>query len=222
MNDIPQNSMPAVLTFSDLSVSTETGKANEKIILNKVSGVVCAGLTAVMGPTASGKSSLLNALVGHLPAGLRVSSGDIKINGKQFTSQEVHFGHCLQVDELNGRLTVLETLMYAADRVLFQQSRVVLLELRSSEGVGRRGCHTSRARQCGGCASAEAARAMETHAASCAAPRRRACCSPSPWPTLHTQQGEERVTAWCGRVSQRRNGTAACGHHTALAGTHPC
>ena len=120
-------SLPVVLTFTDLSVSTEGDDKNAKTVLKKVSGVVSPGLTAVMGPTASGKSSFLNALVGHLPAGLRVSSGDIRINGKQFTSQEVHFGHCLQVDELNGRLTVMETLMYAAELVLFHQSRELQL-----------------------------------------------------------------------------------------------
>jgi ABC-type multidrug transport system ATPase subunit/ABC-type multidrug transport system permease subunit len=112
---------PVVLTFSNLCVAVENAKpSKDDLILRNVSAVLTPGLCAVMGPTASGKSSLLNALVGHLPVGLCVRSGDVCVNGKSFTPQQLHFGHCLQVDELNGRLTVMETLMYAAELTLFK------------------------------------------------------------------------------------------------------
>lgn len=68
-----------------------------------------------MGPTGAGKTTLLNALLHYVAPGLEKVSGTVRINGKEFTPQQVHFGYCLQTDDLNGHLTVYETMIYAAE-----------------------------------------------------------------------------------------------------------
>lgn len=103
-----------VLTFDNIVVkSSDTGS----IIVNGVSGVLSPGITAIMGPTGSGKTTLLNALVCYYTVGLELVTGKTFINGKSYTPHQVHFGYCLQTDDLNGHLTVYETLIYAADLI---------------------------------------------------------------------------------------------------------
>lgn len=124
---------PVYLSFENITIRVaDTGKE----VLSGVSGMISPGLTAIMGPTASGKTALLNALVQHVAQGLEKVTGKSLINGKEFSVQQVHFGYCLQIDDLNGHLTVFETLKYAADMILSQQNdaqRVARIEHLLSE-----------------------------------------------------------------------------------------
>lgn len=104
----------AVVTFENIGIRIDDGSSTRPI-LRGVSGTIRPGLTAIMGPTGSGKTTLLNALLHHVSVGLEKVSGEVRLNGKVFTPQQVHFGYCLQTDDLNGHLTVYETLYYAAE-----------------------------------------------------------------------------------------------------------
>lgn len=67
------------IEFTNLTMKL---KSNNKIIVNKVSGRLPPGtITAVMGPSGSGKSSFLSALRGQAP--YAKLSGSIKINGQE-------------------------------------------------------------------------------------------------------------------------------------------
>lgn len=76
----------SVLTFHNICyhVKTKTGflcfrKNTKKEVLKDVNGIMKPGLNAILGPTGSGKSSLLDILAARKdPRGL---SGDILING---------------------------------------------------------------------------------------------------------------------------------------------
>lgn len=97
-------------------VKGRTGQ--HKAVLDGVSGAVTSGtLTAIMGPSGSGKSSLLNVLAGRV---LRVKDGSL--HGTLLTNghprDEAAFqrisAFVLQDDLLFGHLTVQETLTLAA------------------------------------------------------------------------------------------------------------
>ena len=77
----------------------------QKQVLNKISGEFKAcELTAVMGPSGSGKSSLLNILSGYVKSN---TSGmlDIKDNSKRT--------YIMQEENLHKLLTVRESMMYS-------------------------------------------------------------------------------------------------------------
>jgi ABC-type multidrug transport system ATPase subunit len=76
----------AGLSFKDLTVVSSNP---HKVILNKVSGYVQkGGITAVMGPSASGKSVLLQTLSGRIQD--LVISGDVFINGRKVNPKSTH------------------------------------------------------------------------------------------------------------------------------------
>ncbi|PSC69664.1 ABC ATP-binding isoform 1 [Micractinium conductrix] len=86
-----------------------------KTILDGLGGHAAPGqLLAVMGPTGSGKTSLLNALAGRLPTGGTLE-GSVTVNGQHrgpgFRSITAFV---TQDDVLFGTLTVRETLRFAA------------------------------------------------------------------------------------------------------------
>ncbi|KAG7673347.1 hypothetical protein Ndes2526B_g03213 [Nannochloris sp. 'desiccata'] len=91
-------------------------KKTVKTILEDLSGQVPAGrLLAVMGPTGSGKTSLINALAGRLQIGGSLQ-GEILVNGKPrgraFRSISAYV---MQDDILFSNLTVKETFEFAAN-----------------------------------------------------------------------------------------------------------
>ncbi|XP_054846034.1 broad substrate specificity ATP-binding cassette transporter ABCG2-like [Eublepharis macularius] len=108
------------MTFHDISykLKVKTGyfgfqKTVQKDILTDISGVMKPGLNAILGPTGSGKSSLLDILATRKdPRGL---SGEILINGYP---QPPHFkrmsGYVVQDDIVMGTLTVRENLEFSA------------------------------------------------------------------------------------------------------------
>ncbi|XP_059701603.1 broad substrate specificity ATP-binding cassette transporter ABCG2 [Haemorhous mexicanus] len=110
----------SVLTFHNIyyHVKTKTGflcfqKATKKEVLRDVNGIMKPGLNAILGPTGSGKSSLLDILAARKdPRGL---SGDILINGApQPANFKCTSGYVVQDDVVMGTLTVRENLKFSA------------------------------------------------------------------------------------------------------------
>ena len=69
-----------------------------------------------MGPSGSGKSSLLNALAMRLDHAVRMC-GSLRLNGREYSRRLLKqcSGYVMQDDLLNGRMTVEETLSYTAE-----------------------------------------------------------------------------------------------------------
>ncbi|NXQ76322.1 ABCG2 protein, partial [Quiscalus mexicanus] len=110
----------SVLTFHNICyhVKTKTGflcfrKNTKKEVLKDVNGIMKPGLNAILGPTGSGKSSLLDILAARKdPRGL---SGDILINGApQPANFKCTSGYVVQDDVVMGTLTVRENLKFSA------------------------------------------------------------------------------------------------------------
>ncbi|NWR81406.1 ABCG2 protein, partial [Centropus unirufus] len=110
----------SVLTFHNICyrVKVNTGflccrKTTEKEVLRDVNGIMRPGLNAILGPTGSGKSSLLDILAARKdPHGL---SGDILINGApQPANFKCTSGYVVQDDVVMGTLTVRENLKFSA------------------------------------------------------------------------------------------------------------
>ncbi|CAN8209284.1 unnamed protein product [Coccothraustes coccothraustes] len=110
----------SVLTFHNIyyHVKTKTGllcfqKTTKKEVLRDVNGIMKPGLNAILGPTGSGKSSLLDILAARKdPRGL---SGDILINGApQPANFKCTSGYVVQDDVVMGTLTVRENLKFSA------------------------------------------------------------------------------------------------------------
>lgn len=110
--------MPITLEWKNLNYSVLVGKRKHqtaKTILDNLSGQVNPGrLLAIMGPTGSGKTSLVNALAGRLQVG-GVLEGEILVNGQPrgnaFRSLSCYV---MQDDVLFSNLTVRETFEFAA------------------------------------------------------------------------------------------------------------
>ncbi|XP_060707289.1 broad substrate specificity ATP-binding cassette transporter ABCG2 isoform X2 [Hemiscyllium ocellatum] len=88
-------------------------KTNEKEILKDVNGVMGPGMNAILGPTGSGKSSLLDILAARKdPSGLK---GKVLIDGAQQPSNfKCISGYVVQDDVVMGTLTVRENLQFSA------------------------------------------------------------------------------------------------------------
>ncbi|NWT55483.1 ABCG2 protein, partial [Erythrocercus mccallii] len=88
-------------------------KIVEKKILHNVNGIMKPGLNAILGPTGSGKSSLLDVLAARKdPAGL---SGEVLIDGiPQPPNFKCISGYVVQDDVVMGTMTVRENLQFSA------------------------------------------------------------------------------------------------------------
>ncbi|XP_067115068.1 LOW QUALITY PROTEIN: broad substrate specificity ATP-binding cassette transporter ABCG2-like [Osmerus mordax] len=110
-----------MVTFSRLHYSVRENrspcrkKGPEKLILKDVSGIMRPGMNAIMGPTGSGKTSLLDVIAGRKdPAGLR--SGCVMVDGKVVTSDlRLMSAYVVQDDILMGTLSVRENLLFSAN-----------------------------------------------------------------------------------------------------------
>ncbi|CAH8533250.1 unnamed protein product [Schistosoma guineensis] len=84
-----------------------------KTILDDVSGILRPGMNALMGPTGSGKSSLLDVLAGRKDP--RFLSGKVLIDGRpQPKNFKCISGYVVQDDIVMGTLTVRENLSFSA------------------------------------------------------------------------------------------------------------
>ncbi|WCJ36871.1 ABC-2 type transporter family protein [Euphorbia peplus] len=83
-------------------------------LLNGVNGYAMPGkIVAIMGPSASGKSTLLDALAGRLSSNV-IMTGNVVINGKKKTNPYDGIAYVTQENTLLGTLTIKETLTYSA------------------------------------------------------------------------------------------------------------
>ncbi|XP_074849744.1 broad substrate specificity ATP-binding cassette transporter ABCG2-like [Carettochelys insculpta] len=116
----PSSCKKTIVTFHNICyrVKVKSGficcrKVVDKEILKNINGVMRPGLNAILGPTGSGKSSLLDILAARKdPRGL---SGDVLING---APQPANFkcisGYVVQDDIVMGTLTVRENFQFSA------------------------------------------------------------------------------------------------------------
>ena len=92
-----------------------------KPVLQSVSGIFRTGLNAILGPTGSGKTSLMDLLAGRISH--RRFSGEIRVNGQP---QPDHFrfmaGYVVQQDFLEGVLSVRENIHFSASLRLSRRS----------------------------------------------------------------------------------------------------
>ena len=101
------------LTFEDLSLAVKLGE-NTVNVVNHVSGrIEAATMTALMGGSGAGKTSLLNALCGRAFYG--ETTGTIKVNGNVATIEDHKgaTGFVPQDDIVFAELTVKENLMFS-------------------------------------------------------------------------------------------------------------
>ncbi|KAJ8022612.1 ATP-binding cassette sub-family G member 2 [Holothuria leucospilota] len=89
------------------------GKYGKKTILKDISGVFRPGMNAILGPTGSGKTSLLDILAARKePKGI---SGSVLIDGKSLPKNfKLVSGYVVQDDVVMGTLTVRENLAFSA------------------------------------------------------------------------------------------------------------
>ncbi|CAH8630319.1 unnamed protein product [Dicrocoelium dendriticum] len=108
----------SVLTFHHITYEVKLKKmpwsrAVSKTVLNDVSGILRPGLNAIMGPTGSGKSSLLDILAGRKDP--RFLSGQVLVDGyPQPKNFKCISGYVVQDDIVMGTLTVRENLNFSA------------------------------------------------------------------------------------------------------------
>eukprot|EP00164_Ancoracysta_twista_P000118 GFYU01000172.1.p1 GENE.GFYU01000172.1~~GFYU01000172.1.p1 ORF type:complete len:677 (+),score=259.76 GFYU01000172.1:101-2131(+) len=121
---------PVQIVFQDLEYSIpikqkknkggkkidDTEPQNTKAILKKVNGVFESGkLTAVMGASGAGKTSLLNVIAGNTAQGSTLN-GQILLNGEKVAQSQIKgmSGFVFQDDEILGTMTVKEALTMSA------------------------------------------------------------------------------------------------------------
>ncbi len=86
-----------------------------KTILNEVSATMPSGsLTAILGSSGSGKTTMLNTLAYRMGGGRLKTTGDTLYNGNP-KSSSIRSAYVMQQDVLLPTLTVRETLLYAAE-----------------------------------------------------------------------------------------------------------
>ncbi|CAL1529862.1 unnamed protein product [Lymnaea stagnalis] len=108
----------SVLSFHDINYEVDVklsacGKRVKKKILKDVNGIFKPGMNAILGPTGSGKSSLLDVLAGRKePRGL---TGTILLDGlPPPDNYKCLVGYVVQDDVVMGTLTVRENFEFSA------------------------------------------------------------------------------------------------------------
>lgn len=105
------------LAWNQLYLDLKLKDGSIKSILSGVSGVASSGrLTAIMGPSGAGKTSLLNALAQQVPYSKSLSlHGELLIGGSSHREvNSLHQAYVQQDDLFYSMLTVRETLKMAA------------------------------------------------------------------------------------------------------------
>uniref|UniRef100_A0A6I8N0B8 ABC transporter domain-containing protein n=1 Tax=Ornithorhynchus anatinus TaxID=9258 RepID=A0A6I8N0B8_ORNAN len=110
----------------------------ERKILHDVEGIMKPGLNAILGPTGSGKSSLLDVLAARKdPQGL---SGEVLIDGSpQPPNFKCISGYVVQDDVVMGTLTVRENLLFSAALRLPRSTRFREKKERVTQIIGELG-----------------------------------------------------------------------------------
>ncbi|KAF2640204.1 ABC transporter-like protein [Massarina eburnea CBS 473.64] len=96
------------------ATSRDATESHVKTILDDISAEMPTGsLTAIIGGSGSGKTSLLNQMSGRLKGSRLSTTGRTLFNGSEDASK-IRSAYCIQQDLLLPTLTVRETLTYAA------------------------------------------------------------------------------------------------------------
>jgi len=89
-------------------------KKKQKQILYDITGIFKPGMNAILGPTGSGKSSLLDILADRKDR--RGLEGQVLMDGQPQTSDfKYQVGYVVQDDIISGNLTVRENLLFSAN-----------------------------------------------------------------------------------------------------------
>ena len=106
----------SVISFKSLNykICSTIFKRKEKEILSDLNGIFQPGMNAILGPTASGKSTLLDILANRTNSqGL---TGEILLDGQTYNENlRNKIGYVVQDDILSETLTVKENLMFSAN-----------------------------------------------------------------------------------------------------------
>eukprot|EP00808_Paulinella_micropora_P004389 g47150.t1 len=133
--------VPLTINFQDVELALTIQKGKEKIerrILRGVSGKFTPGkLTAILGASGSGKTSLLNLMVGKIPKIASTMEGAMHVNGhpvpfgKKAVLQRL-FGYVQQHDLVLATQTVREAITMAANlklpATMSQQDKIARVE----------------------------------------------------------------------------------------------
>ena len=107
----------STITFNSInySITTFVGcRKKHKEVLHQLSGIFKQGVNAILGPTGSGKSSLLDILAGRKSR--EDFTGQVKIDGEiPTTDYKYRVGYVVQSDMISGMLTVRENLTFSAN-----------------------------------------------------------------------------------------------------------
>ncbi|KAL4475161.1 hypothetical protein ABPG74_001857 [Tetrahymena malaccensis] len=113
-----KGSGPVDISFKNIQYSVQVGKT-QRDILKDLSGFCQSGtVTAILGASGGGKTSLLNVLSGKIVNGGKVTlKGQIMANGHVFSNEQFNrfSAYVMQDDILVSSLTVRECIQFAAD-----------------------------------------------------------------------------------------------------------
>uniref|UniRef100_A0A4W5M0M3 ABC transporter domain-containing protein n=1 Tax=Hucho hucho TaxID=62062 RepID=A0A4W5M0M3_9TELE len=133
---------PVTLAFRDLSYTIQVKKQKTtRQLLRGIHGCFEPGtLTALMGSSGAGKTTLMDVIAGRKTAG--VIDGDLVVNGHPMDRKTFNnlMGYCEQFDNYEETATVLETFQFCAalrmprhttslQRTVFVRDVLVMLEL---------------------------------------------------------------------------------------------
>mmetsp|Transcript_21950 Transcript_21950/g.24304 ORF Transcript_21950/g.24304 Transcript_21950/m.24304 type:complete len:631 (+) Transcript_21950:56-1948(+) len=114
------NRQPKNLTWYNVNMSidikSKNKDENKKMILNNVWGEAKGGeLSAIMGSSGAGKTSLFNVLTGRVRSSSKISvGGDIYLGDEKLISQKKNFGFVSQEDSLHASSTPRQALCFSA------------------------------------------------------------------------------------------------------------
>ena len=112
--DESPNRFANFFTKAENASARDTAGSHVKTILDDISADMPSGsLTAILGGSGSGKTSLLNQMSGRMKGSRLSSRGKTLFNGSEHVSG-IRSAYCIQQDLLLPTLTVRETLAYAA------------------------------------------------------------------------------------------------------------
>ena len=117
----PRDGPSTILTWRNVSVDVRTKKMRKRI-LHDVSGMggkvdaALGGMCAIMGPSGAGKTTLLDRISGRLSSKAYSTHGNVYINGKLASCEDVRSisGYVIAEDVLPGTATVYEHLLFHA------------------------------------------------------------------------------------------------------------